>query len=167
MKLRAAALAFVFAYLSAGGLTAQAEEASRRNTPSGYPVPRFVSLKDAETNCRIGPSLQHPIRYVFKRAGAPALVVAESVDHWRKLRDSEGDECWAHQTTLRAQTHILTIDNTALLAQPTADARLSGRLGRGVLAKIVKRRGDWILVKAGAARGWVRAAKVWGGKLPD
>jgi len=167
MKLRAAALALVLAYLSASGMAAQAEDLPRRDTPSGFPVPRFVSLKEAETNCRIGPSLQHPIRYVFKRAGAPVLIVAESVDHWRKLSDSEGDECWAHQTTLRAQTHILSVEDTPLLARPAADARLSGQLGPGVLAKIVKRRDDWIQVKAGAARGWVRASKVWGGNLPD
>ncbi|MCB2112144.1 MAG: SH3 domain-containing protein [Parvularculaceae bacterium] len=166
MKLRAAAFALVFAYLSASGVTAQAGDIARRDTPSGFPVPRFVSLKNAETNCRIGPSLQHPVRFVFKRAGAPMLIVAESVDNWRKLRDSEGDECWAHKLTLKAQTHILAIDETRLLARPSPDAKLSGRIGPGVLARILKRREGWILVKAGAARGWVPASQVWGGKTP-
>ena len=178
MKLRAAAFALVFAYLSASGVTAQAGDIARRDTPSGFPVPRFVSLKNAETNCRIGPSLQHPVRFVFKRAGAPMLIVAESVDNWRKLRDSEGDECWAHKLTLKAQTHILAIDQgttssrailfdeTRLLARPSPDAKLSGRIGPGVLARILKRREGWILVKAGAARGWVPASQVWGGKTP-
>ena len=148
---------------SAQGAAPSAGEEVRLNTPSGYPVPRFVSLKDEETNCRTGPSFDHPVRFVFKRAGTPVLVVAESVDHWRKLRDPDGDECWAHQTTLRAQTHILVRKSLALKRRPAADAQTSARLGSGVLARLIKRRGDWILVSAGNAKGWAADRDVWGG----
>ncbi len=142
---------------------AQAADALRLDTPSGYPVPRFVSLKSAETNCRTGPSFEHPVRYIFQRAGAPVLVVAESVDHWRKLRDPEGDECWVHQTTLRAQTHILTLEATELRVARDKGASVSARLGRGVLARIRKKKNGWLLVTAGDAKGWVAADEIWGG----
>ena len=160
-------LAALFAvHLSAAPSPAQAAP-PRLDTPSGFPVPRFVSLKDEETNCRIGPSFDHPVRFVFKRAGAPVLVVAESVDHWRRIRDAEGDECWAHQTTLKAQTHVLARRDIDLHARPSARARLAGRIGPGVLARIVRRRDDWLLVSAGDARGWLRADDVWGGAARD
>lgn len=153
-------------YLTAMGQAAQAREGVRLDTPSGYPVPRFVSLKDDETNCRIGPSFNHPVRFVFKRAGAPVLVVAESVDHWRKLRDPEGDECWVHQTTLKAQTHVLALGPVDLLNRPDSSARTAARLGEGVLARLKKRHGEWIYVSAGDARGWVQARAMWGGDPP-
>lgn len=145
------------------GPPAQAAEGVRLDTPSGYPVPRFVSLKDEETNCRIGPSFSHPVRIVFKRAGAPVLIVAESVDHWRKVRDRDGDECWVHQTTLRAQTHVLIARDLEVRRRPSADAPVSARLGAGVMARLVKRKGDWLLVSAENAKGWVASEEVWGG----
>lgn len=148
-----------------GGAPPHAPEGVRTNTPSGQPVPRFLSLKYDETNCRIGPSLEHPIRFVFRREGAPVMVVAESVDHWRKIRDASGDECWAHKVTLRAQTHVQTRDETALLRKPSAGAPVAAQLGAGVLARIDARKGDWLKVSADRASGWVLASAVWGGAI--
>ena len=172
MRYRAAILALLV-HLSVMGATAQGAEPQvadpqeargvRLDTPSGYPVPRFLSLKHAATNCRTGPSLDHPVRFVFKRAGAPVLVVAESVDHWRKLRDPDGDECWVHETTLKAQTHILVREGVTLRRQPKPDAGVSARLGPGVLARLLKRKGDFLLVMAENAKGWVAKEDVWGG----
>lgn len=155
--------ALIILHMTAVGAPAQAQDGVRLDTPSGYPVPRFVSVKGVGTNCRTGPSLSHPVRYVYNRAGTPVLIVAESVDHWRKLRDPEGDECWMHQTTLRAQTHVLALDPIELFSKPDRDARVSGRIGAGVLARLIKRKGDWAQVSAGAAKGWVETRLVWGG----
>lgn len=183
MRYRAAALSAILIYLSVMGAPAQgavgpmsqssadtqaqgAEKAPagiRLNTPSGYPVPRFVSLKGETTNCRNGPSIEHKVKFEFKRAGAPVLVVAESVDHWRKIRDPDGDECWTHQSMLRAQTHVLTRSAVDLKRLPKEGSIVSARLGVGVLARLDKRKADWLLVSAANAKGWVRARDVWGG----
>lgn len=166
MRVRAAALFALVVHLSAACAAAQAEPAVeprvRLDTPSGHPVPRFVSLKSAETNCRIGPSFGHPVRFVFKRAGAPVLVIAESVDHWRKIRDAVGDECWVHQTTLRAQTHVLLTGNASMLSRPARESERRGVIGAGALAKLLRQREEWLLVSSGAAKGWIAAEKVWG-----
>jgi SH3-like domain-containing protein len=102
---------------------------------------------------------------VFKRAGAPVLVIAESVDHWRKIRDSSGDACWAHETTLKAQSHVLVLAAAELRRKPDETAAVSGRLGEGVFARIVSRRDGWILVTADDARGWIASNAVWGGEI--
>ena len=167
MRIRVA-IAALLVHLSVMGAPAQGAAPQpagqlRLDTPSGYPVPRFVSLKDDATNCRIGPSSAHPVRFVLKRPGAPVLIIAESVDHWRKLRDADGDECWAHQATLKAQTHILVRESVELRRRPAKGADISARLGAGVLARLVKRKGEWILVSAAKAKGWVAAHEVWGG----
>jgi SH3-like domain-containing protein len=167
MSLRAVLL-LIALYLSAPPLPAQADGGGpriRTDTPSGQPVPRFVSLKREKTNCRIGPSDSHPIRYVFRRKGAPMLVIAESVDHWRKLRDAAGDECWAHRVMLHAQTHVQTTVETPLRKKPAADAALSATLGPGVLARIDTRKDGWLKVSAGGSEGWVPAGAVFGGDL--
>lgn len=154
--------------LTAAATPAQADGGApplRTDTPSGQPVPRFLSLKYGETNCRIGPSTAHPIRFVFRREGAPVMVIAESVDHWRKIRDAAGDECWAHKVTLRAQTHVQARQETALLKKPEKAAQAAAQLGAGVLARIEARKGAWLKVTADRASGWVEATSVWGGAI--
>jgi len=166
MPLRAAIIPFAL-YLSVLATSAHADggaPAVRTNTPSGQPVPRFVSLKYDETNCRIGPSSAHPVRFVFRREGAPVMVVAESIDHWRKIRDAAGDECWAHRVTLRPQTHVQTRRESALRRKPQLAAAVSATLGPGVLARIEARQGDWLKVSADQVAGWIQSTEVWGGE---
>lgn len=164
MRRQIAILALLL-HLSPAAAAAQAAGAARLDTPSGYPVPRFVSLKDEETNCRIGPSFDHPVKFVFKRAGAPVMVIAESVDHWRKIKDPDGDECWVHQTTLKGQSHVLVIADTPLHRRPDDAARTNAMLGPGVLARLIKRKNGWVLVAADDVRGWTDETRVWGGAL--
>jgi len=64
---------------------------SGAKTPSGFPVPRYVSLKVGKVNGRTGPSRQHAIAWQYRRKGLPLVVVAET-EMWRKVRDVTGDE---------------------------------------------------------------------------
>jgi SH3-like domain-containing protein len=162
---RRIAISALLLHLSPAAVPAQAAGQARLDTPSGYPVPRFVSLKDEETNCRIGPSFDHPVKFIFKRAGAPVMVIAESVDHWRKIKDPDGDACWVHQTTLKAQSHVLVIAETPLHRRPDDRAKTNAMLGPGVLARLVKRKDGWLLVAADDIRGWTGEANVWGGAV--
>lgn len=134
----------------------------RSDTPSGFPVPRFLSLKFNKTNCRAGPSLKHNVRYTYVRQGLPVLVVAETVDHWRKIRDQNGDECWMHKTTLRAQSHVLLTEEASLYARPKASARPRGMLGKGVLARLEKQKRGWHKLSVGDVKGWTVLENAWG-----
>ena len=149
----------------AGDLQASSERMpeTRLDTPSGLPVPRFVSLKAEETFCRTGPTFAHPVRITYKRSGMPAMVVAETRDHWRKIRDPEGDECWIHRTKLSgAKTAIVIEDGLVVRARPEDGASQKARLGRGVIARVEKSRGDWVKISAPNVRGWARQGGFWG-----
>ena len=117
-------------------------EQVRMDTPSGLPVPRFVSLKSEKTFCRAGPSFAHPVRITFMRKGLPVMVVAETSDHWRKVRDLEGDECWTHRSKLSGvETALVLEDGLALHARPNVAAPTRARLGRGLIARIESQEG--------------------------
>ena len=142
----------------------QAMPEIRTDTPSGLPVPRFVSLKADETFCRAGPTFSHPVRLTYQRRGLPVMVVAETRDHWRKIRDPEGDECWIHRTKLSgAKTAIVTKDGLTIRARPNNGATQKARLGRGVIARIEKSRAGWVKISAQGIRGWAPATGFWGG----
>lgn len=135
----------------------------RLDTPSGFPVPRFVSLKSKQTNCRIGPSLQHPRKLSYARQGLPVKVIAETRDHWRKIEDVDGDRCWIHATLLSGRrTAIVTKENTALHARSSEDARVRARIAAGYVVDVEKCLDTMCLVKAGRLRGWIQSAGIWG-----
>lgn len=137
----------------------------RIDTPSGLPVPRLVSLKGPKDYCRQGPSRSHPVLFTYRRTGLPVVVVAETRDHWRKIRDPFGDECWAFHTRLRARSHVLAVEETPLLSAAKDGATERARIAPGVLTRIEKRRGDWVLIKSGHTRGWAQASAFWGVSL--
>lgn len=139
----------------------------RLDTPSGYPVPRLVSLKSKKTFCRTGPTFSHPVRLTFLRQGLPVVVIAETHDHWRKIRDPEGDECWTHKSKLSgAPTALVIEDGLALLSRPDEGAQEKARLGRGVIAKVDDSRDGWLKISTDGLKGWARSSAFWGAGAP-
>jgi len=160
-----AALAACFAYMTAPGYAAQEAQRhkARLDTPSGLPVPRFVSLKAAQTYCRAGPSFEHPVRMTFMRQGLPVIIVAETRDHWRKIRDHDGDECWTHKSKLSGvETALVVEDALALRTRPKATAPMRARLGLGVVAHVDGKRDGWLRVSANGVKGWASVSGFWG-----
>lgn len=138
---------------------------SARETPSGLPVPRFVSLKTGRANCRIGPSRAHKVDYRYEQRGLPLLVVAET-EQWRRVRDINGDECWIKATGLSGARRALTVDMVELLAKPRRDAKTRAQVERGVVMELGECRDLWCEVRAtGEAKtfkGWARRDALWG-----
>jgi len=171
---------FLLTYLTGAALMAQAGALAavddsgaapagvRLDTPSGLSVPRMVSLKAEKTFCRAGPSFAHPVRLTFMRDGLPVMIVAETRDHWRKIRDVEGDECWTHKSKLSGEETALVLeDGLALRARPDPDAPARARLGRGVIARVDGEKGAWLKVSADGVKGWARASAFWGARAAE
>lgn len=153
---KSSALALALAVLPA--LAAAAD----RETPSGLPVPRFVSFKHDASACRAGPSFQHPVAATYRRRGLPVEVIAETRDHWRRIRDFDGYECWAHQTTLKASAAAIAAAPITLYAAPRENAEVRAYVERGVILKLTGRREGWRRAEAGGVTGWTRADALWG-----
>ncbi|NNC37023.1 MAG: hypothetical protein EX271_01070 [Acidimicrobiales bacterium] len=98
-------------------------------TPSGFPVPRYVSLKYSNSNGRTGPSSAHPVAWNYKRRGLPMIVVAET-EQWRKVRDVNGDESWMKRRLLDGRRMVLARTEIILRAKPRSDSK-----GRAIAAK--------------------------------
>ena len=155
---RAAALGL----LTALGLTAAAQ-AAERQTPSGMPVPRYVSLKFDKVNARAGPGDDHRLLWVYQVRGLPLQVIAETAE-WRRVCDPEGALAWVHKrvTDGRRMTMNTRQASAPLLQKPKDDAKPVAYLNPRSLAALDRCRKGWCRVRADHATGWVREGVLWG-----
>ena len=131
------------------------------DTPSGQPVPRFVSLKFDVANGRSGPSQAHPIAWRYLRSGLPMEIIAETQD-WRRVRDPEGEVTWMHRTILSGRRTVLTTRETELLARAEDDSPVEAIAEAGVVLSLERCRSGWCRVEGQGYRGWIDAGAVWG-----
>ncbi len=136
----------------------------RADTPSGFPVPRYVTLKAAKTRARTGPSFDHPVAWIYQRRGLPVEVVAETT-LWRRVRDPEGDEAWVHESTLDGTRRVLirsAADPAQMREQPDETAAIVAFLEAGAIARARACQGDWCRISAENWDGWILRATLWG-----
>lgn len=139
---------------------------SADRTPSGFVVPRFVSLKFSKVNGRTGPSRQHPIAWQYQRRGLPLLIVAET-EMWRKVRDITGDEAWVRKPALSGSRTVLALESTTLRSRPDPSARKVALTDSKALLRLKDCKDGWCEVKAeNGIKGWARQDALWGAKRP-
>ncbi len=135
-------------------------------TPSGFDVPRFVSLKFSKVNGRTGPSREHPIAWQYQRRGLPLLIVAET-EMWRKVRDISGDEAWVHKPTLSGARTVMATRQVTLRTRPNPKSREVARTDKMALLRLDTCSGGWCEVKAeNGLKGWARQDGLWGASRP-
>lgn len=147
--------------------------------PSGLPLPRFVSLGSSKINVRHGPGQKYQVAWIFTQSGLPVEVVQE-FDTWRKVRDSEGDEGWIHQSLLSGRrtgliAPWLNAQSQAIPLYARADrgAPLRAQLAPQVLVSVEECDQSWCEVagrfqpegeeaRQQNFKGWVEKQFVWG-----
>ncbi|MGC1429946.1 MAG: SH3 domain-containing protein [Albidovulum sp.] len=135
---------------------------TKRGSMTNLPLPRFVSLKAAESNVRRGPSKEHRIDWVFKMPGLPLRVTAE-FEHWRRVEDSEGQGGWIYYSLLSGVRMVLfEPERTPLLTRPDPDAPVVAEAEAGVIGRLGACSLEWCQVTAGGEKGWVTKTALWG-----
>lgn len=134
---------------------------------SGLPVPRFVSIKAPRANVRKGPSLDHPVEWVYVRRGVPVEIIAE-FEHWRRIRDMDGQVGWIHTSLLdgRRTAVIAGFGGSgalpALHEQPETGSPPVALAEPGLITRVHKCGSGWCRVSAEGYAGWIEASLLWG-----
>lgn len=134
-----------------------------RESASGLPVPRFVSLKTAPVNMRSGPGQDHEVRWVYVRKGLPLEVIAE-YDVWRRVRDAFGATGWIHQQMLdgRRMAMIVGEGNAALREAPRSDAGIVAYGAPGLVGRIEECGEAFCRIEAKGYAGWIERSRIFG-----
>lgn len=130
--------------------------------PSGLPLPRFVALDADEINLRTGPGTRYPIAWVFVREGLPVEVVGE-FGLWRRIRDFDGVEGWAHKSLLSGRRTALIVGEVRTLRrEPDASAPPVLYAEPMVQGRLLACRPGWCRMRIAGLEGWIRRAFIWG-----
>lgn len=171
---RPSALAFGCHMLAAASMVlltsvASVQAQSGVKGKSGLPLPRFVSLKSQRINMRVGPGKDYKVNWLYLKKGLPMEIIQE-FDHWRKVRDPEGQEGWIYHSLLSGKrTAIVAPWNKGdqsqminLRESPSDSSNMVAKLEPGVIARINYCEYKWCAVEIKNFEGFVEQTTLWG-----
>ena len=126
----------------------------------------FAVLKSSRVNVRRGPSFDHAVEWVYRRRGVPVAVL-DRFDHWRHIRDMDGEEGWVHFSLLDGSERggmVRRSDNAplALRMEAADESRIIALLQPGVVVKLLSCDAHWCRIGVGERDGWVAREGLWG-----
>ena len=122
----------------------------------------FLSLKKNEVNLRQGPSLEYPIKLIYKKKYLPVIILDKS-GPFRKIKDFENNTGWIHIALLSKKKSAINIKNNSILfKKPTIYSKPIARLELGRLVLIKKCNLKWCKITSGKYSGWIEKNYLWG-----
>ncbi len=148
-------------------LPVAAAEPPERSTPSGLPVPRYVTLKFDEVNARAGPGDDHRLLWIYRVRGLPVQVVAETAE-WRRICDPDHGLAWVHRRTTDGRRMVMQAQSAVLplRAGPKPDSRVRAYMAPRSLGSLDHCKGGWCRIKVDRIEGWAPASALWGTAEP-
>ncbi len=131
--------------------------------PSTYAFDEyFLTLRNDKVNLRQGPSFEYPIKLFYKKKFLPVLV-QDSFENFRKIRDHENNTGWVHVSQLSKKKAAITIEDDQLLFdRPSIYSTPYVVLKKGKLCRIKKCKDNWCKVQVENFKGWVKKDILWG-----
>ena len=122
----------------------------------------FLSLKKNEVNLRQGPSLEYPIKLIYKKKYLPVMILDKS-GPFRKIKDFENNTGWIHVALLSKKKSAINIKNNSILyKRPTIYSKPIAKLEIGRLVLIKKCKVKWCKINTSIYQGWILKDSLWG-----
>ena len=123
---------------------------------------KFLSLKKNEVNVRYGPSLDNPIKYIYRKINLPVKQI-DKKENWRRIIDLKNNSGWIHTSQLREESNsIIVLKDKILFKKPSNFSKPIAKLELGRLLIIKKCENNWCKITTGNYSGWIKADNVWG-----
>ena len=122
----------------------------------------YLTLRSSEVNLRQGPSLDYPIKLVYKKKFLPVLILDRSYN-FRKIKDHENNSGWIHISQLSKKKAALNIeDKSIIFKKPSEYSKPLALVQEGRLCLIKKCKIDWCKIKTGKFTGWIKKENLIG-----
>ena len=122
----------------------------------------YLTLRSSEVNLRQGPSLDYPIKLVYKKKFLPVLIIDRSYN-FRKIKDHENNSGWIHISQLSKRKAALNIeDKSIIFRKPSEYSKPLALVQEGRLCLIKKCKMDWCKIRTGKFTGWIKKENLIG-----
>ena len=121
----------------------------------------FLMLKNNKVNVRYGPSLDYPIKYIYKKIYLPVQVI-DKKENFRRIIDLKNNSGWIHASQLKKAKSFILIEDQLLFSKPTKYSKPILKIAKGRLLLIKKCKKDWCKVKTEEYMGWLKVENIWG-----
>ncbi len=136
--------------------------AEEEGSISGLPLPRFATLKSDNVYMRTGPSMDYPIRWIYKQEGLPVEIIQE-FDAWRRIKDPEGETGWVHKILLSGKRAAVIKSKEDVLAYESDDlVRAVAKLENGYQITIETCDKRACFATFPPYKGWIEKKYLWG-----
>jgi len=121
----------------------------------------FLSLKKDKVNVRYGPSLESPIKYVYKKINLPIKQIDKN-ENFRRIIDLKNNSGWIHVSQLKQINSIIPLKDKILFQKPSNFSKPLAKIKKGRIL-IVKSCGEnWCQIKTSKFKGWIKNTNIWG-----
>ena len=121
----------------------------------------FFSLKKNKVNVRYGPSLESPVKFVYKKIDLPIKQI-DKKENWRRIIDLKNNSGWIHSSQLKPINSIIPLKDKFLFKKPSNFSRPLAKIQKGRVLVIKKCLIEWCKVKSDNFKGWVKTDNIWG-----
>ena len=121
----------------------------------------FVSLKKDKVNVRYGPSLESPIKYVYKKINLPIKQIDKN-ENFRRIIDIRNNSGWIHVSQLKQINSIIPLKDKILFQEPSNFSKPLAKIKKGRILIVKKCEENWCLIKTSKFKGWIKNTHVWG-----
>ena len=122
----------------------------------------YLTLRSDSVNLRQGPSLEHPIKLIYKKKFLPVLVIDKSYN-FRKIMDHENNSGWIHISQLSKKKAALNNhDKSIIFKKPSEYSKPLVTLEKGRLCLVKKCKNNWCKIKTGNYIGWIKKQNLKG-----
>ena len=121
----------------------------------------FRMLKNNKVYVRYGPSLDHPIKFIYKKKFLPVKII-DKKENFRKIIDHKKNTGWVHRVMLKKSNSLIVLENKIVFQKNSKFSKPIVKLEKGRLVIIKKCKLNWCNITTGKYKGWIQKSNVWG-----
>ena len=121
----------------------------------------FLSLKKNKVNVRYGPSLESPIKYIYKKINLPIKQI-DKKENFRRIIDHKKNSGWIHISQLKKINSVIPLKDKILFNKPSNFSKPLAKIKRGRVLVVQKCEDNWCKIKTEKFKGWIKKSYIWG-----